>query len=149
MPLAVYDPVGQQFSIRTSGIRAGDECMRGAAQRIVDRAERMPTRVPGTKRPASCVIDCPALTCFHARLVDAHAEEVVVVAHDDTAWRGAALHGGIAHRLMVALDVELDPRRVLLVQYRAVPHESVVHYRQERSPEYVDVRDGRRTGMGR
>ena len=69
----------------------------------------MAAAVPGADGLAGHVVEHPARAGFHAELVDAVAEHVVGVAHDDAAERIAGLLTiGVAHGALVAFDVELD-----------------------------------------
>ena len=70
--------------------------------------------------------------------MDAGAEHVVVVAHDDAVER-------VDHRALVALDVEHGAGRILLVV--AVLILAVVGDGQERPAKRVEMRDGRRVRM--
>ena len=112
--LAVDQPLGQQFLVRVGGVGAGDEGAQRAAQRVVFGAEGMAAAVPGADGLAGHVVQHPALARLHAGLVDAVAEHVVVVAHDDAALRVAGLLDGVAHCALVAFDVQLDAGGELL-----------------------------------
>ena len=100
--------------------------------------------VPGADRLARHVVQHPALARLHAGLVDAVAEHVVVVAHDDAAQRVAILHDGIAHRALVAFDVQLDAGGILLLDDGVVPLEAVVRDGEEGPAQRVEVGDGGR-----
>ena len=76
--------------------------------------KRVAPAVPGADGLAGHVVQHPALARLHAGLVDAVAEHVVVVAHDDAPC-GRCLHDGIAHCALVAFDVELDAGVELLL----------------------------------
>jgi hypothetical protein len=64
--------------------------------------------VPGVERLARDIVQHPALARLHAGLMDAGAEQVVVVAHHDAIL-------GIDHLALIAFDVELDAGRVLFL----------------------------------
>src|SRR3990172_3250878 len=88
----------------------------GAPQRIVAYLPHKTPAVPGANGLARHVVEHPAFARFHAGLVDAIAEHVVVVAHDDAAkfvsdlvaLRVAGTLVGIAYGALVAFDVKLD-----------------------------------------
>ena len=102
-------------------------------------------------RLAGHVVQHPALARLHAGLVDAVAEHVVVVAHDDAAERVAGLLDGVAHGALVAFDVQLDAGGEALfgaVEVVAGADDAVARDGQEGAAERVEVRGGRRVGMG-
>src|SRR6516225_7419846 len=67
--------------------------------------------VPGIERLAAHIVQHPALAGLHAGLMDAGAEHVIVVAHDDAIV-------GIDDLALVALDVEGSPGGVELLGRR-------------------------------
>ena len=94
----------------------------------------MAAAVPGVERLAGDVVEHPALAGLHARLVDAVAEHVVVVAHDDAVrWRRSTSRWLPSMSSSTRVGVEL------LDAIGAVRAESVVGDRQERAAERVEV----------
>ena len=96
-PLAVLDACRlrmSRFSVRGSELgrwcRARSSPDR-AAQRVVGGGEVVAAAVPGADGLAGHVVEHPARAGFHAELVDAVAQHVVGVAHDDAAERVARL----------------------------------------------------------
>ena len=104
----------------------------------------MAAAVPGADRLAGHVVQHPALARFHAGLVDAVAEHVVVVAHDDATQRVAILHDGVAHLSLVAFDVQFNAGGIFLLDDGVVPLKAVVRNREEGAAQCVEMRDGGR-----
>ena len=77
------------------------EGVRRPPQWIVGGAELVIAAVPGVEGLARDIVQHPALARLHAGLVDAVAEHVVVVAHDDAVL-------GVDDFALVAFDVEID-----------------------------------------
>src|SRR5262245_50226277 len=98
--------------------------------------------VPGQEWLPGGVIETPALAGFHARLMDASAEHVVIAAYDDAIE-------GIAHLAFIALDVELDTAGIMLLKGRAPAVEAIVDDGKESPPERVEESDRRRMCMSR
>ena len=120
------------------GIAALDERLHRPPQRIVFRAERIFAAVPAADRLAGDVVEHPALAGLHARLVDARAEHVIVIAHDRAAER-------VDDFALVAFDVEHGAGRILLVV--AVLILAVVGDGQKGSAQRVEMGNGRRVGV--
>lgn len=84
--LKVLDVVDEQFAVAGSrvGVGGGAEhpLFNRAPQRVVAMAEVVATAVLAVDGLAGDIGQRPALARFHAGLVDAVAEHVVVVAHD-------------------------------------------------------------------
>src|SRR6185369_17543053 len=95
------------FAPRVLRIGAENERAERATQLVVFGAKAMVAAIPGSDGLAGDVVQHPALTRFHARLLDAIAEHVVGVAHDHAALR-------ILDGALVALDVQRDACSELL-----------------------------------
>ncbi len=105
------------------------------------------TTIPSTNNLAHHIIEQPALARFHACLVDAVAEHVVIVAHDDTPPLIAVLHHCITDGALVAFDVEFDAGRIQFWNNGVIPLETVVGDGQEGPAERVEVDNGRRLAV--
>ena len=121
------------------------EGIRRPPQRVVGGAEAVVAAVPGVERLAGHVVQHPALARLHAGLVDAVAEHVVVVAHDDAVL-------GVDDLALVAFDVEDDPRAMELLDGRSGRGRVavlglVVGDGEEGAAERVGVGDGGCRGM--
>ena len=96
---AVLDLVDQDVAVQRARVggclTVGDGAAHGlldrAAQRVVAGGEVVAAAVPGADGLAGHVVQHPARAGLHAELVDAVAEHVVGVAHDDAAERVAGL----------------------------------------------------------
>ena len=100
-------------------------------------------------RLAGHVVQHPALARLHAGLVDAVAEHVVVVAHDDAPLVRSI---GVDDLALVAFDVEDDAGAVELLdgrigRRRVAVLEPVVGDGEEGAAERVGVGDGGRVGV--
>ena len=118
------------------------EGIRGPPQRVVGGAEPVIAAVPGVERLAGHVVQHPALARLHAGLMDAVAEQVVVVAHDDAVL-------GVDDLALVAFDVEDDPRGMELLDRRSgggrvAVLEPVVGDGEDGAPERIGMGDGGR-----
>ena len=139
-----------------SAVRAADGLLDRAAQRVVGGGEVVAAAVPGADGLAGHVVEHPARAGFHAELVDAVAEHVVGVAHDDALlertgrqvvdWQLAL----VAHGALVAFDVELDAGGEAVfgaVEVVAGADDAVACHGQEGAAERIEVRGGGRVGM--
>ena len=123
------------------------------AQRVVLGAEGVAAAVPGADRLARHVVQHPALARFHAGLVDAVAEHVVVVAHDDAPQGRRCTIASRTSRWLPSMS-KIDAGAVELLDWADRPGciaalEPVVRDGEERAAERVEVGDGRRVGVDR
>src|SRR5947209_3606279 len=105
----------------------------------------MVAAVPDADGLASRIVQHPAITGIHASLVDAVAEHVVVVAHDNATQQVVVLYDGIAHVALVAFDVQGDARRKL--NRRSIRLEPVMRQCQEGAAQAVKGGSRRCTSM--
>src|SRR5262249_28361170 len=120
-------------------------------QRIVGGGEVVAAAVPRTDALARHVVQHPARAGFHAELMDAAAQHVVVVAHDDAAERVAGLLDGVTHGALVAFDIQLDASREAVrgaVEVVARADDAIARHGQEGAAEHIEVRRGGRVGVG-
>ena len=68
--------------------------------------------------------------------------------HDDAAERVAGLHDRVAHRALVALDVQLDARGKQQVLARVRWIGAIVGQCQERATQGIEMSDSRCAGVG-
>src|SRR5438105_7044575 len=106
----------------------------------------MVAAVPAADRFTTNIIQHPARAGLHADLVDAVAEHVIVITHDDAALRIAALLDGVAHFALIAFDILLDAG--LELYWRSIRSEPVVRESQERASQRVKVCDRWGVGVG-
>ena len=82
------------------------------------------------------------LAGFHAGLVDAISEHVIFVSHDDAAKLVAILDNGIADDALLALNVQFNTSRVVLLDNRADRLKTVLRNVEERATQCVEMSDG-------
>src|SRR5262249_11722172 len=112
-----------------------------------DRPQLMIPAVPAANRSPGNVVERPALARFHARLMNPRAKHVVVVAHYDSPLRIGRPNHSVSHRALVAFNVELGARGILLLYHDAVAQEPVVGGGEKCPAKRVGVGDGWRPGM--
>src|SRR6185503_9666424 len=141
MLLAIDDPFGQEFLGRVRRICSGDERAHRSSKWIVLSAERVTATVPDADRFAGCVVERPAFAGLHAGLVDAVAEQVVRMTHDDAV-------PGVDDFPLIPLDVEKYARAVELFLRRSrgpiTALELVVSDGEKSASERIEVRYRRR-----
>src|SRR5215831_3822504 len=110
-PFSVFDVFDTMFSV----IPGLDKKIDGAKQGVINVSDRMVPAIPSPDRFTSNIVQDPAFTCFHARLMNAVAEHVIVVAHDDATLLVAVLDHSVAHGTLVAFNVEFDASGIRLL----------------------------------
>ena len=158
---AVLDLVDQDVAVQRARVgvrgRAAHGLLHRAAQRVVGGGEVVAAAVPGADGLAGHVVQHPARAGLHAELVDAVAEHVVGVAHDDALLErtGRQVVDGqfalVAHGALVAFDVQLDAGGEALfgaVEVVAGADDAVARHGQEGAAERIEMRGGRRVGVG-
>src|SRR5215212_9323373 len=108
----------------------------------------MSTTVPSADGFRSYVVEHPARACFHAELLYAVAQHVILVLHDDAPLRISILHDGISNFAQVAFDIELDSSCIDFIHCRAVALEAIMRQCEKWTTQGVKVGDGRRVSMG-
>src|SRR5262249_32652615 len=108
-----------------------EETINWPPQYIVSPTELMIPAVPCADRLARDIVQHPALTRFHAGLVDTIAEHVIVITHDNATQRVAILHDCVAHRALVTFNVEFDASRIRLVDDGIISLVAVMSHGQE------------------
>ena len=114
------------------------------AKLIVLGLELMAPAVPGANRLADHIIQHPPLASLHARLVNAVAEHIVVVAHNNAPARIVCLHDRVADLALIAFNVQLDAGRILFLYcFDSIvgfpPFEPVMRNGQERTAQRVEM----------
>src|SRR4029453_1505640 len=109
----------------------------GSPQAIVGGMKLVISTVPGADRLAGDIVQHPALAGPHTGLVDAVAEHVIIVTHDDTVL-------GIEDLALVAFDVEHNLRSVKLfggaiARERIATLELVVGNGEKGAPKRIEV----------
>ena len=127
------------------------------AQRVVGGGEVVAAAVPGADGLSGHVVQHPARAGFHTELMDAVAEHVVGVTHDDTlldCTRRQVIERQltlVAHGALVAFDVQLDAGGEAdfgAVEIVAGADDAVARQRQEGTAERIEMCSGRCVGMG-
>src|SRR5262245_96964 len=113
----------------------------------------MPAAVPEPNRVAHYIVQHPALARFHAGLVNAVTEHVIVVAHDYTTLRVCGLDDGVSHLALIAFDVECDTSRIAFFDDRILTLESIACDCQKGATQRIGTGYGWRScvyrGLGR
>src|SRR5580704_10241106 len=97
--------MSERLGMRLARIAAADERVQRPAQQIVFNTKCIVAAIPYADRFLGDVVEHPTLARFHARLANAGAQNVIVVAHDDAAQR-------VDYLALIALDIEYMERAI-------------------------------------